>query len=113
MSKSNVKNIKTIKQFNRLMEKSYDHPVIIDYHATWCGPCKKIAPIFYDLSDDSSVKESQMIFARIDVDDLDTLTDKQHIMSMPTFVVYKDGVQAERVEGASTTRLTNMIFHHV
>lgn len=111
--KSNVINIRSTNHFRHLMEKSYKYPVIVDYYATWCGPCKKIAPIFDDLSHNYNTESVKMIFGRINVEDFDKLSADQHIMKMPTFIVYKDGIQVERVERSNRNRLSKMILHHI
>jgi thioredoxin 1 len=70
--------------------------VVIDFFATWCGPCKKIAPAFEQLS---TVYPS-IIFLKVDVDESAELVDKYGVQAMPTFVFLKDGVVVKRIEGA-------------
>ena len=113
---STVVKVKSKRQFKDLIESSYDVPVIIDYYATWCGPCKKISPIFDNISSNYGVSEdghTLMKFARLNVDKLEKISTEQNINSMPTFIVYKDGVQVERSEGASKTRLAKLVLHHI
>nr|QBK89802.1 MAG: thioredoxin [Pithovirus LCPAC101] len=114
--KSTVIHIKSNHQFRDLVEDSFRIPLIIDYYATWCGPCKKISPVFDNLSYNYGDHEdgSRLIkFARINVDKFEKISVDQDISSMPTFIIYKYGVQVERSEGASKTRLAKLILHHV
>lgn len=70
--------------------------VVIDFFATWCGPCKKIAPAFEQLA---TVYPS-IVFLKVDVDESGELVDKYSVQAMPTFVFLKDGVVVKRIEGA-------------
>lgn len=71
-------------------------PVIVDFWATWCGPCKMQAPIFHELAEEvSGVK-----FAKLDVDQNMSLAQRYRVMSIPTLMVFKNGRMA-----ASTTGL--------
>ena len=61
--------------------------VIVDFWATWCGPCKMQAPIFHELAEElTDVK-----FAKLDVDQNMTLAQKYRVMSIPTLMVFKGG----------------------
>jgi len=65
-----------------------DKPVLVDFFATWCGPCKMMAPIVDELSKEL---EGQAKIFKVDVDKEDTLASKYGIMSIPTFMVVKNG----------------------
>ena len=78
---------------------------IIDFTATWCGPCRRIAPVFEQLKEEN--KEIQ--FHKVDVDE-DTETTKHfEIESMPTFVAVMDGKEIERFSGASEQKLKDLV----
>jgi thioredoxin 1 len=70
--------------------------VVIDFFATWCGPCKHIAPKFEELS---KVYPS-IVFLKVDVDESGELVDQYNIHAMPTFVFLRDGVEIHKIEGA-------------
>ena len=70
--------------------------VVIDFFATWCGPCKKIAPAFEKLAE----VYPSIVFLKVDVDESAELVDKYGISAMPTFVFLKEGVVVKRIEGA-------------
>ncbi len=75
--------------------------VVIDFFATWCGPCKRIAPWFEKLAESSP----SITFLKVDVDESAELVDKFGIQAMPTFLFLKDGVVLQRVEGADMAAL--------
>ena len=88
-----------------------DIPVIVDFWAPWCGPCKMFAPIFNETSKKYPLKA---VFAKVDTELEQTLGSKYHIMSIPTLVVFKDGKEVKRVSGAlDPLRLSSLINEFV
>ena len=75
--------------------------VVIDFFATWCGPCKRIAPTFEKLAE----AFSNVTFLKVDVDEAPELVDAFGVQAMPTFVFLKDGNEVKRVEGADMAGL--------
>lgn len=61
--------------------------VIVDFYATWCGPCKMQAPVLEELSN----SRSEVKIAKVDVDKLQGLAQKYGVMSIPTLLLFKDG----------------------
>ncbi|OTA69090.1 putative thioredoxin G6G8.7 [Hypoxylon sp. EC38] len=103
-----VHNIQTADEFKKAIK---EHKVVlVDAFATWCGPCKAIAPILTKHSNDEQFKE--IFFAKIDVDDLPELAQELGITAMPTFLLFKDGEQADKLVGANPNTLVEILKKH-
>eukprot|EP00525_Craspedostauros_australis_P010458 CAMPEP_0198133432 /NCGR_PEP_ID=MMETSP1442-20131203/59561_1 /TAXON_ID= /ORGANISM="Craspedostauros australis, Strain CCMP3328" /LENGTH=173 /DNA_ID=CAMNT_0043794549 /DNA_START=500 /DNA_END=1021 /DNA_ORIENTATION=+ len=83
--------------------------VIIDFSATWCGPCKAIAPLFEEFSED--VQDA--LFVKVDVDDNPETAAKYSVSAMPTFLFIKEGEVVDRLMGANPQRLQELILEHL
>ena len=70
-------------------------PVVIDFHATWCGPCKVLSPILEELNDEIEGVE----FVKLDVDQHPQIAGQNQVMGVPTVVILKDGEVKERFVG--------------
>ena len=71
------------------------NPVVIDFHATWCGPCKVLSPILEELNDEIEDVE----FVKLDVDQHPQIAGQNQVMGVPTVVILKDGEVKERFVG--------------
>lgn len=84
----------TPENFDAIVKKA-TKPVVVDFYATWCGPCKAMKPIFRELAQE----ESNWIFTALDVDKDPTIGEKYGVEGMPTFVVFKDGEPIGKIGG--------------
>ena len=71
------------------------NPVVIDFHATWCGPCKVLSPILEELDDEIEGVE----FVKLDVDQHPQIAGQNQVMGVPTVVILKDGEVKDRFVG--------------
>ena len=74
---------------------SSEAPVVIDFHATWCGPCKVLSPILEELNDEIEGVE----FVKLDVDQHPQIAGQNQVMGVPTVVILKDGEVKDRFVG--------------
>lgn len=73
-------------------------PTVIDFNATWCGPCKKMKPIFERLAKEFKGKYN---FVSIDIDKFQEIAEKYKIQAVPTFIILdEDGIEVNRITGA-------------
>jgi len=92
---NNVSNL-TEATFNEEVAGSTE-PMLVDFWAEWCGPCKMIAPVLDEIAGEQAGK---LKIAKLNVDDNPDIARRFGVMSIPTMIVFKDGEEAKRLVGA-------------
>ncbi|TNJ41904.1 thioredoxin [Tamlana fucoidanivorans] len=88
-----------------------DTPVLVDFYATWCGPCKAQTPIINDLAKDMN---SALRVIKIDIDKNQNIAQQYQVRGVPTLALYKKGKLLWRASGVhSKAQLTNIIQPHL
>jgi thioredoxin 2 len=82
--------------FSRFIERN-DIPVVVDFWAAWCGPCRMMAPIFEQAA---AKLEPGVRFAKLDTEAAQSVASRYHIRSIPTMVLFKGGKELARTSGA-------------
>lgn len=82
--------------FDEMLGKT-NMPLLVDFWAGWCGPCIMMAPVIEELARDYAGK---VIFAKLNVDENPEIASRYNVMSIPLFVIFKDGKPVEKIVGA-------------
>ncbi len=84
-----------------------DKPVLVDFFADWCGPCKMMAPVVEQLAEEL---EGKAKVGKLNIDENMDIAEKYRVMNIPTFLIFKDGQEKERIVGAvSKNELKNKL----
>lgn len=105
---ADIKQI-TLENFDSVVNDSL--PVLVDFWAPWCGPCRSLSPIVDEVADELAGK---ITVAKCNVDDNQDLAMKFGVMSIPTLVVFKNGEEIDRSVGAlPKARLQALLEKHL
>lgn len=97
----------TEDNFNQILE---DHPIVVlDFWATWCGPCKSFAPVF----EAAAAKHTDIVFGKIDTDEEQSLAKAFNIRSVPTLMVIREKIMVIRESGALPANSLEKAIEHV
>nr|O96952.1 RecName: Full=Thioredoxin; Short=Trx [Geodia cydonium]CAA76654.1 thioredoxin [Geodia cydonium] len=101
-----VNFLKTKADFDQALKDAGDKLVVIDFTASWCGPCQRIAPKYVEMAKEFP----DVIFYKVDVDENDETAEAEKIQAMPTFKFYKSGkALSDYVQGANEAGLREKI----
>ncbi|GAA6004604.1 thioredoxin family protein [Rhodotorula paludigena] len=102
-----VTPIKSFDEFRKIISNE-ERTAIIDFWATWCGPCRAISPIFEQLSEINP----DLDFYSVDVDAQEAITEEVGIRAMPTFMCFRDGDKIGDLTGASPVALKELVVKY-
>ncbi|CAM9727737.1 unnamed protein product [Ectocarpus sp. 4 AP-2014] len=100
-----VQQVATQEELEQVLSNSNDALVVIDFTATWCGPCQKISPVFELLSQELT----DVVFLKVDVDENEETAQKYDVVQMPTFLFMRKGEVVDQFSGASVAMLREKI----
>jgi len=103
-----VHHVNSKDDYSNQIKNAGDKLVVVDFFAQWCGPCKRISPFLEGLSD----QMSNVVFLKVDVDELEDVARQENITAMPTFYLYKNGSKVADLVGAAQDKLKDLIVHH-
>ena len=89
---------------------STDKLMLIDFTADWCAPCKQMTPILEDIAE---AYEGQLLVVKVDADESPAILNRYGVRGLPTLMILKNGVEAERAFSLTRTRLAAMIEAHL
>merc|ERR1712139_357843 len=98
----------TKAEFDKCLTDAGDKLVVVDFTATWCGPCQRIAPVFVKLAEEMP----DVVFVKVDVDENDETAADCGISAMPTFQFYKGKANVHEFSGASEEKIREAIAAH-
>lgn len=87
----------TRENFDEVLKS--DKPVLVDFWAEWCGPCRMVSPIIEDLETEY---DGKAVVGKVNVDEEAELALRYNIVSIPTVMIFKNGEEAEKIIGASS-----------
>ncbi|CAG5115837.1 unnamed protein product [Candidula unifasciata] len=100
-----IKKVATKTEFEQIIA-SEKYLILVDFFATWCGPCKVIAPQLEKWAEEFD----DVIFIKVDVDENDEAAEAYAIQAMPTFLFFKGGVKIDEVVGANQDKIREKIL---
>ncbi|KAF9486440.1 thioredoxin-domain-containing protein [Pholiota conissans] len=103
-----ITHVSSVSQLNGILSQSKDKVSVIDFHATWCGPCHAIAPTFEALSR----QYKNVNFLKCDVDAAADVAQKYSVSAMPTFVFLRGSTKIDQVRGADRSALESTLRRH-
>lgn len=93
------------EDFDRTV-RGADVPVLVDFYADWCGPCKMVAPLVDEIAGE---KTGRMLVAKVDTDEAPELSSRLGIRGVPTLILFDNGEEVERSSGYEPDKVRRMV----
>jgi thioredoxin 1 len=107
----NIQHVTDEKFDDQVIQASYTQPVLVDYWAAWCGPCKMIAPILDEVATEYA---GRLTIAKINIDENQATPPKYGVRGIPTLMLFEKGtVKATKVGALSKSQLTAFIDSNI
>eukprot|EP00091_Calanus_sinicus_P013792 TRINITY_DN3062_c0_g1_i4.p1 TRINITY_DN3062_c0_g1~~TRINITY_DN3062_c0_g1_i4.p1 ORF type:complete len:106 (-),score=47.15 TRINITY_DN3062_c0_g1_i4:112-429(-) len=100
-----VHAVEDMDDFNTQLAAAGGKLVVVDFHATWCGPCKMIAPHLEEMSKTMD----DVVILKVDVDDCEDIAAQYNITAMPTFIFIKSKAKVADLTGANVDKLKEIV----
>ncbi|XP_064476940.1 thioredoxin-2-like [Ornithodoros turicata] len=101
--------VESKEDFEKQLEEAGGKLVVVDFFATWCGPCKMIEPF---LKNQSELHKDTVIFLKVDVDENEEISSEYAIQCMPTFLFIKNKAKVDEISGANQEKIKEMLEKH-
>ncbi|MEM4637852.1 MAG: thioredoxin [Candidatus Woesearchaeota archaeon] len=85
----------TDKEFKESIKKG---PILVDFYADWCGPCRMLSPVLEELSNDADFK-GKLDFAKVSTEEYPELAEENSVSGIPCLILFKDGKEVNRIVG--------------
>ena len=106
---SDIKNVLGKEEFDEIINSQI--PVLVDFYATWCGPCKMQAPILHEFKEEVGDKVEVV---KVDVDENSELAARYNVQSIPTIAIFKNGELKEKTVGLTVkAQLSEMLIKYL
>ncbi|CAH8589343.1 unnamed protein product [Schistosoma turkestanicum] len=100
-----MREVQTEEELEQAIKESETRLMILDFFADWCGPCKRVAPELDKICEEWE----DVLFVKLNVDELESAAETYAIAAMPTFIAFKGGEKVDEVVGANLDKLREMI----
>ena len=102
--------IETEDEFDELLAGAGAKLVVVDFTASWCGPCQRIAPKYAELAE---AYADDALLVKVDVDENAELAARMGVQVLPTFIVLRDGEEVAKMSGADAAKLEALVKEHI